>query len=372
MKIKILKENLVRGMELVTRVSLKKVSLPILSTCLIESEKNFIKISATNLESGIIWWGLAKVEEEGKICVDAKFFLNVISHLKEDTISLQTENNLLKIEDKNISLRIKGVNPEEFPIIPQKDSLEKISVNSEKLCQSLRRIIGIPSPSLGRPEISGILFSFEGENLKLVATDSFRLAEMKIRLPSPQAKTYSFILPHSAAKEIIGIFDKEEGEINFYLNPNQVFVESLARELPHPKILFTSKLIEGEYPNYQEIIPKKFKTKIRLGREEFLSQIKTASLFSGKINEVKLNVNKKENKVEILSQNPDYGEFKSQIFTKVEGEDISISFNYKFLIDGISSFEEKEFDFLFTDPEGPAILKPSEDYFYILMPIKAS
>jgi DNA polymerase-3 subunit beta len=179
-------------------------------------------------------------------------------------------------------------------------------------------------------------------------------------------------LPQSAAKEIIGIFDKEEGEINFYLNPNQVFVESLARELPHPKILFTSKLIEGEYPNYQEIIPKKFKTKIRLQREEFFSQVKAASLFSGKINEVKLNINKKEGKVEILSQNPDYGEFKSQIFANVEGEDISVSFNYRFLIDGISSFEEKEFDFLFTDPEGPAILKPSEDYFYILMPIKAS
>jgi DNA polymerase-3 subunit beta len=372
MKVKILKESLLKGLDLVTRVSLKKVSLPILSTCLIETEKNFLKISATNLESGIIWWGLAKVEEEGKTCIDAKFFSNVISNLKEETLTLQTENHILKIEDKNVSLKIKGVNPEEFPIIPQKNSLEKISVNSEKLCESLRRIINIPSPSLGRPEISGILFSFEGDSLKLVATDSFRLAEKKIRLSPPLSKAYSLILPQSAAKEIVGIFGKEESEINLYLTPNQIFVESLARELPHPKVLFTSKLIEGEYPNYQEIIPKKFKTKARLNREEFLSQVKAASLFSGKINEIKLNLNKKEGKIEILSQNPDYGEFKSEILSKIEGEDISISFNYKFLIEGISSFEEREFDFLLTDPEGPAILKPSEDYFYILMPIKAS
>jgi len=372
MKIKILKENLVRGMELVTRVSLKKVSLPILSTCLIETEKNFLKISATNLESAVVWWGLAKIEEAGRICVDAKFFANVISHIKEETITLETENHILKIGDKNVSLKIKGVNPEEFPIIPQKNSLEKIPIFSEKLCDSLSKIINIPSPSLGRPEISGILFSFEKEILKLVATDSFRLAEKKIPLSSPQAKTYSLILPQTAAKEILGIFGKEDGEINLYLTPNQIFIESLARELPHPKVLFTSKLIEGEYPNYQEVIPKKFKTKVRLDKNEFLSQVKTASLFSGKINEIKLNINKKEGKVEILSQNPDYGEFKSQIFSKIEGEDISISFNYKFLIDGISSIDEKEFDFLFTDPEGPAILKPSEDYFYVLMPIKAS
>jgi len=372
MKVKILKDSLVKGMELVTRVSLKKVSLPILSTCLIETEKNFLKITATNLESAVIWWGLSKIEETGKICVDAKFFANVISHIKEETITLEAENHILRIGDKNVSLKIKGVNPEEFPIIPQKESLEKITISSEKLCDSLSKIINIPSPSLGRPEISGILFSFEKEILKLVATDSFRLAEKKIPLLTPQAKTYSLILPQTAAKEILGIFGKEEGEINFYLTPNQIFIESLARELPHPKILFTSKLIEGEYPNYQEVIPKKFKTKVRLDKNEFLSQVKTASLFSGKINEIKLNISKKDGKVEILSQNPDYGEFKSQIFSKIEGEDISISFNYKFLIDGISSIDEKEFDFLFTDPEGPAILKPSEDYFYVLMPIKAS
>jgi DNA polymerase-3 subunit beta len=372
MKLKILKETLVKGLEAVSKVSLKKLSLPILSNCLIEAEKNLIKISATNLESGIIWWGLAKTEEAGKVCVDTKFFFNVVSNLKEETISLESENNLLKIEDKTVSLKIKGVNPEDFPIIPQKDFLEKISINSKKFCDSLNKIVNIPSPSLGRPEISGIYFSFEKETLKLVATDSFRLAEKKIPLLTPSSKTYSLILPQTAAKEILGIFGKEEGEINFYFSPNQIFIESLATEFPHPKILFTSKLIEGEYPNYQEIIPKKFKTKVHLDKAEFLSQIKTASFFSGKINEVKLNINKKEGRIEILSQNPDYGEFKSQIFPKIEGEDISISFNYRFLIDGVSSIDEKEFDFLFTEPEGPAILKPSEEYFYILMPIKAS
>jgi len=372
MKIKILKQNLIEGLDIVRRVSLKKLSLPILSTCLLEAEKNFLKISATNLESGIIWRGLAKIEKEGKICVDVKFFHDVVSNVKDETIILEVENHLLKIEGENISLKIKGINPEEFPIIPQKDFLEKIQISCEKLCESLSKIIHIPSPSLGRPEISGIYFSFEGNILKIVATDSFRLAEKKIQLSSSLEKNYSFILSQNAAKEILGIFRKEEGELNLYFSPNQIFIESTAAEFSHPKIIFTSKLIEGEYPNYQEIIPKKFKTIIHLNKVEFLSHIKTASLFSGKINEVKLIINKNSGKLEILSENPDYGEFKSQIFPKIEGEDIEISFNYKFLIEGLSSFEEREFDFFFTDPEGPAILKPSENYFYILMPIKAS
>jgi DNA polymerase-3 subunit beta len=372
MKLKILKENLIKGLESVIKLPLKKVALPVLANSLFETEKNFLKISSTNLESGIIWWGLSKIEEEGKVCLDAKFLLNAISNLKEETISLESENSTLKIENKNIFIKIKGISPEEFPIIPSKNTLEKIAIDCSLLLSALNKMMNIPSPSIGRPEISGIFFSFEKKELKLAATDSFRLAEKKIPTITPLSKNYSLILPQNAAREIIGIFGNEEGELNLYLSPNQIFVEKLMTEFSHPKILFTSRLIEGEYPNYQEIIPKKFKTKIHLEKLEFLNRIKIASLFSGRINEVKLITNKKEGKIEILSQSPDYGEFKSQIFSKVEGDDLSISFNYKFLIEGISSLDEKEFDFLFTGSEGPAILKSSEDYFYILMPIKAS
>jgi DNA polymerase-3 subunit beta len=372
MILKILKENLIKGLEIVNRVSLKKVSLPILSNILIETEKSFLKISATNLESGVIWWGLAKIEREGRTCVDAKFLLNVISTIKEETVTIKKENEILSIENDNFSLKIKGVNPEEFPIIPQKDSLEKISIDCQTFCEFLTKIINIPSPSFGRPEISGIFFSFEKEILKIVATDSFRLAEIKIPLITPTSKNYYLILPQNAAREIIGIFGKEEGELNFYLSPNQIFIEFFHQEIPHPKILFTSKLIEGEYPNYQEIIPKKFKTKAILDKNQFLSEVKTASLFTGRINEIKLNINKKEGKIEIFSQNPDYGEYQSKIFSKIEGEDLSISFNYKFLVEGLSLIDEKEVNLLFTNSEGPAMITSQDNYFYILMPIKTS
>lgn len=374
MKLKILKDKLLEGLEIISRISSKKISLPILENTLFETEKNFLKLSKTNLESGIVWWGLAKIEKEGKVCVNGKLLSNVILGIQEPTINLEKEGLDLKLENKDFSVKLKGANPEEFPIIPTKDKYEKIAVSSEKLCQGLSKIIQIPSLSLGRPEISGIYFSFEKDILKLVATDSFRLAEKKLQIKNPLNKTYSLILPQNAAKEIVGIFGKKEGEVEIFLSPNQIFIEHQMSEFSHPEILFTSRLIEGEYPNYQEIIPQKFKTKAFLDRASFLNQIKTASLFSGRINEVKLKFDPKRKIIEIFSQNPDFGEYKSQIIGEIEGEEILISFNFRFLLDGISSIESKKIGFFLSDVEGPAILKPIEveDYFYILMPIKTS
>lgn len=374
MKLEILKNRLVEGLSITSRISLKKASLPILENTLFETEKNFLKLSATNLETGIIWWSLAKIETEGKSCFNGKLVLNVISNIQEPTIKLEVENLDLKIENKGFLVKIKGVNHEDFPIIPTRDKYEKITVSCEKLCQSLSKIVNIPSPSIGRPEISGIYFSFEKDILKLAATDSFRLAEKKIEIKTPLAKTYSLILPQNAAKEIVGIFGAKEGDIDIFLSPSQIFLESQMVEFPHPEILFTSRLIEGEYPNYEEIIPKKFKTKAVLDRILFLNQIKTASLFSGRINEVKLEFDPKRKTIQILSKNPDFGEYKSEINTEIEGDEISISFNFRFLIDGLSSIDSKKIVFSISEKEGPSLLKPidQEDFFYILMPIKES
>lgn len=372
MFIKILKEKLEKGLDIVSKISVKKISLPILANVLLETEKNFLKMSATNLESGIIWWSLAKIEKEGKTCVPSKIFYSVISSIKEDTILLINENNNLKIENENISLKINGLNPEDFPIIPKKDSLEKVSLDTEVFCSSLTKIINIPSLSIGRPEISGILFLFEKNWLKMVATDSFRLAEKKIKIEENLNNTYSLIIPQNTAREIIGVFGKEKGKINIYISPSQIFFEKIMEEINHPEILFTSRLIEGEFPNYQEILPKKYKTKILLNKEDFLNQIKTASIFSSKLQEILLKINPKEKKIEINSKNPELGEYKSVVLGKIEGEEMKISFNFRFIFEGISIIDEKEFYFLLTDEEGPAILKPvnSEDYFYILMPVK--
>jgi len=370
----ILKEKLKEGVNAIEKISQKPLALPILQSTLFKVEQSFLKLSTTNLESGIIWWGLAKVEEEGQICLPTRLFSSLLNFLPPKPLLLSTENLVLGIECENFKTKIKGFNPEEFPIIPQAKEGETLTLDCFNLCQALSQILDIPSPSVARPEISGVFSHFQDGLLELVATDSFRLAEKKLPLQTNLTKEYSLILPQSAAREIVNVFGEKDGELKIYFSPNQIWLEYMMAEVPHPQIQFTSRLIEGEYPNYQEIIPKKFETTLQISKEEFLNQIKTASLFSGKSNEVRLKINPKEELCEISSQSPDLGEYKSSPKGKIEGKELSISFNQRFLIDGISKIKTKELIFELTNEEGPAILKPVglEDYFYIIMPVKMS
>jgi DNA polymerase-3 subunit beta len=374
MKLTILKEKLSEGLRISEKVTKKLLSLPVLQNCLLETEKSFLKISSTNLETGVNYWSLAKIEKEGKICIPAKIFSQIIDFLPSEKITIYEENFTLNIEDEKINMQINGVSPEEFPIIPEYEKIEPIVLENSSFCKNLNSISKIPTPSSARPEISGILISFRENIMEMVATDSFRLANKKSFLPENFSQKISFILPQISAREFLNIFSSEEGELKIYPSPSQVWFEVQMLEVKHPKIRYTSRVIEGEYPNYEEIIPKKFNTQIEVSKEEFLKQIKTASFLSSKNNEVKIKIDPKNQTVKILSQNLNLGRYEGSIKGKVKGDELEITFNWKFLNDGVSEIETDEFIFRFTDQEGPAMITPlgKEDYFYILMPIKAS
>ena len=179
------------------------------------------------------------------------------------------------------------------------------------------------------------------------------------------------------------IFGEQEGgrgaakdeELKIYLTPNQISIESFMAETPHPETLLVSRLIEGEYPNYQEIIPKKFETQIFLDRNEFLHQIKTTSLFAGRTNDIKLKVQPNKNNMVIFSQNPNLGQHQSLIKGEIKGKEKEVSFNYRFLIDGISKIKSPKIILELSEKEGelgPGVLRSPDDqsYFYIVMPIQ--
>lgn len=376
MKLLILQEKLKEGLNIVERVSLKSLTLPILNNILISTEKNFFNLSATDLETGINWWALTKIEKEGKITIPSRLFSNFINLLPNKKINLEVKNNTLFVECENYKTQIKGLSADEFPIIPKISKEESISIESFPLCQSLNQITDIVLPSTTRPEISGVYFSFQKNLVTIVATDSFRLGEKKIffKNNSSLKKEYSLILPQKTAKEIVNVFGEKKGELKMYFSPNQIMFEYLMPETPHPQIQLVSRLIEGEYPNYQEIIPKKHTTQLRLDKNEFLNQIKTASLFSGKINEVKIKVEPEEKKIEIFSQSPEIGEYQSSVPGKIKGEPVKISFNHRFLLDGLLNIKSSEVLFEFNGDSGPGVLKPvgDETYIYVVMPIKTT
>jgi DNA polymerase III subunit beta len=376
MKIKINQNRLKKGINLVERISSRSTSLPILKNILIKIKKNFINLSTTDLEIGIKWWSLAKTENEGDVVIPSNIISGLINFLPEKQIELSSDNNNnLLIECDNFKTQIKGFNPDDFPIIPEVLEKEKIILNSDILCKSLSQIVDIPSFSATRPEISGIFFSFEKNELKIVATDSYRLGEKIVKLNKTLKNNISFILPQKAIKEIINIFSDRNKDINIIFSSNQILFEIIMEETSHPEIQFISRLIDGEYPNYKEIIPQKSSTQIILNKSEFLNQIKASSLFSGKINEVKLKINPEKNGLEISSKSIESGEFKSFISGKIKGKKEEVSFNYRFLMDGLLNIQNQEIIFETSGASSPGVLKPNKDlrdFIYIVMPIKSN
>ena len=381
MKIITKKDIFKKGLNIVERITGKNFSLPILNNILLETHKNHLILSGTDLEIGINYSLLGKIEKEGKITIPSKILLNLINFLPEEEIKLETKENTLFISCKNFISQIKGLPAEDFPIIPQVKNKENfIELNNIPFLNGLLKVCNFCSLGRVHPELSGVYFNFQKDKLELVSTDSFRLAKVDIYYQTKLNKTYSFILPQKSVKEIINILSENEDnnlKSRIYLDVNQIFIEFLSNEVSSPVIYLTSRLIEGEYPNYQEIFPKKYKTSITLNKSEFLNQIKANALFSGRINKIKIKTDIKKSILLISSQDSETGEIESSLPCEIKGGDIETFFNFKFLIDGLSNIKEEKVIFELNgteleNKEGPSLLRASQDesYSYILMPLK--
>ena len=379
MKIIILKENLNNGLNIIGRIAGKNLTLPILNNILIETEKSFIVLSSTDLELGIKYWLLAKIEREGKITVPSKILTSFINLLPNKKLTLELKNQTLFIDCDDQNTQIKGLDAQDYPIIPTISDGDSVGLDIASFCEGLSQVVDFAAVNQARPELSGVYLSFQKDRVQLTATDSVRLAEKTIFLKEKTEKKFSFILPQKTAREIINIFAEQNGRLKLYSSPNQVMFEYLMAETDHPQIQVVSRLIEGEYPDYQGIIPQKHEAQVILAKNDFLSQVKTASLFCGKNNEVTIKINPKKEGIEILSQNPELGENKSFLPAKItygpeKNQEMSVNFNYRFLIDGLLNIKSPKVIFELNGEDGPAALKPAEDttYVYVVMPIKTT
>lgn len=374
MKLEVLKNNIKTGLSVVEKIAGKNISLPILENVLIVAEDNFLLLTATDLETAVKYWVLSKITKKGKAVVPVRFFSNFVSLLPDEKISIEVKKQNLFLECKDYNTQIQGLNPEDFPIVPEVKDTEFLTIDNKNFCGGLSQVIDVVSFSQTRPEISGVFLLFSKNTLKIVATDSFRLAEKTITIENKNKKDYALILPQKSAREIINTLGEKEGQVKICFSANQTLFEFPMKEADHPQVQIFSRLIEGEYPNYQEIIPQNFKTKVTVKKEDFLTHIKTASLFSGKINEIKFLISPTKKSIQISAQNSDIGESKSELAAKVDGTEMEVSFNYKFLIDGILNIKSSEIMFDVSGEDGPCVLKPvgTADYIYVVMPIKAN
>lgn len=376
MKIICLQENLKKILNINSSIIGKNLTLPILNNILLEAENGKIILSSTNLEIGIKAVVSGKIEKNGKITIPAKTLTSFVNNLPNKKIEIETKNNQIKIKSENYKAQINGLPADEFPIIPKLTQKVFQEVENNKLKEALMSVVSMASVSDSRPEITGILFVADNLNTKFVATDSFRLAEKKMGGSGEKTgEEIKKIIPQRTISELIKILAEDpNGKTKITIENNQIFFET-------GNVQLVSRLIDGNYPDYQQIIPQQTKFLFKLEKEDLVSSLKLASVFSSKINEVKLNFNPKSQKLTINSEDPDLGTNESEIDIELEKmeddlqiKNLEIGFNYRFLLDGLSNLSGKKIIFGLNNSSSPGIVKSANDnsYLYLLMPIKAS
>lgn len=368
MKLIILRNNLRDGLDAISRAVGSQLNLPVLGNVLIQAANNHIRLSATNLELAITREVFGKIVDEGSITVPYSTLASIVSNLTSERVNLETakpEN--LELATDNYKARIQGINEKEFPIIPQiKNKNEYIEIDSGIFKELLARVVVAGEISEFRPEISGVHIASDAKSLKLVATDSFRLAEATT--PSTNFKTtfeksVSETVPLKAAQELARVLPDGE-TVRIYTDGSQILFESDGLSL-------VSRLVEGDFPEYENILPKEIDTEVTVGRDELISALKLAGSFSSKAHDVTLKT-KDKNILEVYSASSSVGENTYLIPAKINGAANEVAFNWRYLLDGVRIGAAKEVFLGINGQDRPTLLRsPGDDTsFYILMPIR--
>ena len=364
MKFFCVKENIERALVIAERFTGKNLTLPILANVLLEVRGNEMSVTATNLEYGVEIKIPGRGGREGKVSVPAKVLNSLLQSLQEDKVEFEEKQGNLYIRSDLRESRINGINPEEFPLIPKIKKTASATIEAASLKDGLQKILPAVSTSEFKPELTGIYFYVTPREIRLAATDTFRLAEKTFPLKGKNEEKFSFILPQRVALELSRAISAAE-KVEVSMGDNQVVFETDGAKI-------VSRLIEGNFPEYSGIIPKTFGITSFVKRDELLRAVRSASIFSSKIQEVILRFNEEE--VEISSANTEVGEHKVSIPISATGKGISISFNYRYLLDGLNSLDEEEIFVGINGENSPSLLKnkSSGSFQYVLMPIRLS
>jgi len=371
MKVSILQENLSKGLNIVNRFILPRAQLPILNNFLIKTEQGRLKLSATNLETGINLWLGAKVEKEGEICVPAKNLTEYISLIPPQKINLEVEKNFLKITSESYQANFISLAASEFPLIPTLKKKPEISLNNKDLALAISQVAFAAAQDEGRPALTGVLFKIKKDRLILAATDGFRLSVKEISgLKSGEEGKLQkeLIIPARALIEVGKIISEagEENNLGLTITPesNQIIFSTSEVEI-------ISRLIEGKFPDFEKIIPEKSKTQVTIETEGLLQAVRAASIFAREAANI-INFEIKGSKLEVSSNNPQLGENKVTLEAKTEGEGGKIAFNSRYLLDFLNSVKSDLVSFEMTTSLNPGIFKPTNDksYLHIIMPIR--
>ena len=374
MKVSCLQENLAKGLNIVSRaVAARTATLPVLTHVLLATDGGRLRIAATNLELGINCWIGAKVEDEGSITVPARPFTELISLLPSDRVDLDLNirTQTLRVQCGRTDNNIKGIDAQEFPIIPTFEPASAAFVDANLLKTMIGKVVFAAATDESRPMLTGVLTKFENDKIVMVAADGFRLSVCTGTLKEPVPEPRTILIPSKAVAEVARVVGEQEEPVAISVTPSR------GQVLFHMQnVDLVAQLIDQRFPDYEPIIPKKTETRTVVSTAEMLKACRQASIFARESSDtMRLRITPSSDgapgKVTISARADETGDNESQLEAVSTGVEVEIAFNVKFLIDVLSVIDAPQVALETTAPKAPGVLKPVGDdsFLHVVMPM---
>ena len=373
MNVSVMQENLARGLGIVGRAVSSRATLPVLANVLLKTENAGLKLTATNLEIGINCWVPGKVVDEGEITVPAKLLADLVSSLPNQRIDLQfsAKDRTLKVTSGGSRSSIKGIEADEFPVVAAIGDTPATSADSRALRDALAEVVFAAASDESRPILTGVLTRLAGETMTLAAADNYRIAVRTLALAKAVTPEMTIVVPARSYAELMRILPDAEESIEITVTPNksQVLFHVAGIDL-------VSRLIEGQFPNYEPVIPTAHTSRAVLDREAFLAGARRASIFardSANIVKIELGGDAGDG-VAITAHAADVGDEADALDATLEGQATSIAFNARYLVDVLTNLGAEEAALELSGPLAPGVIRGigKDDYVHVIMPVRTA
>jgi len=367
MKFSVLQENFAKGLQIISRATPTKASLPVLSNVLIVAKNGSIGLSATNLETAIITKIGASIDKEGSAAVPAKLIKDFVTNLPPNTIKATLKDHVLHLQSDKTKSRFNGVNPQDFPVLPDRPKKAKyIELSPEDLILVAGTVAFAAGNDVSRPVLTGIYLKYSRGKLIAASTNGFRLSEKKIKVQG-NSDSFSTVIPAKTFLEVARIFGNSEEPIKIVVNEDENLTSFFADDT-----FVTTRMLEGQYPDYNKIIPKDSSISAVFSAEEFLEAVKLTSIFAKESNStIKLRLDP-EGEIKVVSLSGETGEHESTFPAEIDGKLMEIAFNSKYLLDFLSNVKPNQLTLTATGNTSPCVITPDNhrDFLHIVMPVQ--
>lgn len=373
MKVSCLQDNLAKGLGIVTRAVSTRSTLPVLGNVLVATDNGRLKLSATNLEIVITCWLGAKVMDEGAITVPARTFSEFVGTLPSEPVEmvLNETTQTLHVQCGRVDANMKGIDAQEFPLVPDPDDETRIRMDPVVLKQVIEQVAFAAASDETRPVLTGVKTTFDGNRMMMAATDGFRLSVRSANLAGTVEKPFSVIIPARALSDVARILsdDLEAVYISMPQGRNQIIFDM-------GNVVLVSQLVDGNFPDYTPIIPKTFTTRTIMNTAEFRKACRTADIFARESsNTARVAIEPGDGMsaafAKISANSQETGNNVAQIDASVEGKPVEIAFNVKFVSDVLGVIDTPQVAMETTGPADPGVLKPvgDNDFIHVIMPM---